>query len=167
MVVCFFANLFTAKPDVGDLIYGTIVPTVPAGALPATLGLIGAVIMPHNLFLHSSLVLTRKINMKDKNQVRDACIYNNIESACSLLVSFLISASVIATFAVYTKSSQYDGGEVDLNSASRALEKTFGENSKYIWAVGLLAAGQSSTMSGTYAGQFVMEGFLELKLPIY
>jgi natural resistance-associated macrophage protein len=67
MGTCFFANLFSAKPDVGELVYGTVVPTIPAGALPAALGVIGAVIMPHNIFLHSSLVLTRKINMKDKN----------------------------------------------------------------------------------------------------
>ena len=152
MCICFFANLFTAKPDVGEIVYGTLVPTIPPGALPAALGLIGAVIMPHNLFLHSSLVLTRKINMKDKNQVRDACIYNNIESAFSLIVSFSISAAVIATFAVYVKSPQYDGEDVDLNTASNALARTFGESSQYIWAVGLLAAGQSSTMSGTYAG---------------
>ena len=70
-------------------------------ALPAALGVIGAVIMPHNLYLHSSLVLTRKVNMKDKNSIRDACIYNNIESFLSLIVSFSISAAVIATFAVY------------------------------------------------------------------
>lgn len=73
--------------------------------------------------------------------MRDACIYNNIESAFSLLISFSISAAVIATFAVYVKSDHYDGEDVDLNSASRALAKTFGDNSKYIWAIGLLAAG--------------------------
>lgn len=54
-----------------------------------------------------------------------------------------------------------------MNGASQALARTFGENSKYIWAVGLLAAGQSATMSGTYAGQFVMEGFINLKIPMY
>jgi len=101
MCACFFANLFTAKPDISEMIYGTIVPTIPEGAMAAGLGVFGAVIMPHNFFLHSSLVLTRKINTQDKNQVRDACIYNNLESAFSLIISFLISASVIATFAVY------------------------------------------------------------------
>ena len=109
--------------------------------MPAALSLVGAVVMPHNLFLHSSLVLTRKINMDDKNKVRDAFIYNKIESAFALLISFSISAAVIATFAVYVKSPQYDGEEVDLNTASLALARVFGENSKYIWAVGLLAAG--------------------------
>lgn len=67
MAICFISNLFVAKPDIGDLVYGTVVPTIPKGALSAALGLIGAVIMPHNIYLHSSLVLTRKINMNDKN----------------------------------------------------------------------------------------------------
>lgn len=145
-------NLFKAQPDMGELIYGTIVPTIPPGATSAALGVIGAVIMPHNIYLHSSLVLTRKINMKDKNQIREANIYNLIESALSLIVSFSISAACIATFAVYVKSEFYHGEELDLNTASQALSISFGENAKYIWAIGLLAAGQSSTMTGTYAG---------------
>lgn len=67
MAICFFTNLILAKPDVRDIVYGTVVPTIPPGALQAALGVIGAVIMPHNIYLHSSLVLTRKINMRDKN----------------------------------------------------------------------------------------------------
>jgi NRAMP (natural resistance-associated macrophage protein)-like metal ion transporter len=59
MAICFFTNLIKAKPDVGDIIYGAVVPTIPSGALQAALGVIGAVIMPHNIYLHSSLVLTR------------------------------------------------------------------------------------------------------------
>lgn len=59
------------------------------------------------------------------------------------------------------------GEELDLLSAAKALENVFGEGSKYIWAIGLLAAGQSSTMTGTYAGQFVMEGFLDFTLPVW
>ena len=65
------------------------------------LGLIGAVIMPHNLYLHSSLVLTRKLNYKNRNSVKEANIYNAIESAISLGISIVINMAVIATFAVY------------------------------------------------------------------
>jgi natural resistance-associated macrophage protein len=75
---------------------------------------------------------------------------------------------VIATFAAYKNSPNFDPTlDIDLKSASVVLATTFGDASKYIWAVGLLAAGQSSTMTGTYAGQFVMEGFLNFQLPIY
>jgi len=67
MTVCFTINMFGAKPDYGQIALGTLIPTVPRGAWPATLGLIGAVIMPHNLYLHSSLVLTRKIDFRNRN----------------------------------------------------------------------------------------------------
>ena len=125
--------------------------------------------MPHNLYLHSSLVLTRKFNHRDKNAVNEANFYNAIESGISLFISFCISTAVIATFAVYVSSPDQSliNRDLDLYSASDALKATFGNASKYIWAIGLLAAGQSSTMTGTYAGQFVMEGFLDIKLPVW
>jgi natural resistance-associated macrophage protein len=135
------------------------IPTepIPKDALQPALGLIGCVIMPHNIYLHSALVLSRKINMKSKNEIRDAAIYNNIESAFSLFISFVISTFVISTFAVYITTPDWlnrdpDNKNLDLNTASVALQTVFGDASKYIWALGLLAAGQSSTMTGTYAG---------------
>lgn len=102
MTITFMINMVAAKPDVGEMAFGMFVPTVPSGSIQAALGLVGAVIMPHNLYLHSSLVLTRSVGMNNLNQMRDAVIYNNIESAISLFVSFVISTMVIATFAVYT-----------------------------------------------------------------
>ena len=83
-----------------------------------------------------------------------------------MFISFIISTAIIATFAVYVIKNP-DAEELDLQTASNALADTFGNSSQYIWAIGLLAAGQSSTMTGTYAGQFVMEGFLEWKLPVW
>jgi natural resistance-associated macrophage protein len=67
MAICFCLNMFAAKPDYEQIAIGTIVPIIPSGALTAALGLIGAVIMPHNLYLHSALVLTRKVNVRNKN----------------------------------------------------------------------------------------------------
>ena len=97
----------------------------------------------------------------------EAKVYNNIESAISLFISFLIAMSVIVTFAVYIiKHPDGDKG-MDLDGAANALVDLLGESAKYVWAIGLLAAGQSSTMTGTYAGQFVMEGFLDFQLPIW
>ena len=81
--------------------FGTFVPTVPAGSIGPALALVGAVIMPHNLYLHSALVLTRSVGGNNYNIMRDAIIYNNIESGISLFISFIISTTVIATFAVY------------------------------------------------------------------
>ena len=109
--------------------------------MTAALGLIGAVIMPHNLYLHSALVLSRKVNSKNKTQVNEACIYNNIESTISLCISFLISTCVISTFAAYMELQSDKDQDLDLLSASNALALTFGDGAKYIWAIGLLAAG--------------------------
>ena len=140
MTITFLINMIESSPDVGEMAFGTLVPTVPKGSIGAALGLIGAVIMPHNLYLHSSLVLTRRVGINDMEQMREAIIYNNIESAISLFISFVISAMVISTFAVYTlKDGSKDS--LDLNSAADALVDTIGVNAKYIWAIGLLAAG--------------------------
>lgn len=101
MVACFFTNMLYAKPDALAMIEGTIVPRIPAGAGEAFIGLIGAVIMPHNLYLHSSLVLSRKLNPKDLKLVHEANCYFNIESALTLFVTLVVNAAIIATFAVY------------------------------------------------------------------
>ena len=108
--------------------------------------------MPHNLYLHSALVLTRKINMRSRNAMNEANIYNNIESAISLFISFIIATAVIATFAVYIEKNPGAEAVLDLKKASDALVNLLSNNAKYVWAIGLLAAGQSSTMTGTYAG---------------
>lgn len=167
MAITFIINMLSAKPDYGKMVTGMIIPEIPKGASQAALGLIGAVIMPHNLYLHSSLVLTRKIDIKNPNQKKEAIYYNNIESAISLALSFFISTAIISTFAVYSLTNKDHEKDLDLLGASKALEDTWGSAAKYIWAIGLLAAGQSSTMTGTYAGQFVMEGFLDFTLPIW
>lgn len=101
MTVTFMINMIEARPDPGEMAFGTFIPTIPDGSIQAALGLVGAVIMPHNLYLHSSLVLTRSVGTSNYDQMRDAIVYNNIESAISLFVSFVISTMVIGTFAVY------------------------------------------------------------------
>ena len=103
MTTCFFMNMVEAHSDPQQMVQGIFVPSIPKGALNAAASLIGAIIMPHNLYLHSSLVLTRKVDNKNKNQVKEANIYNTIESAISLFISFMINTAVISTFAAYTE----------------------------------------------------------------
>jgi natural resistance-associated macrophage protein 2 len=95
--------------------------------------------MPHNLYLHSALVLSRKINHKSKKALHEANVYNSVESAISLFISFMISFSVVGTFAYYNGNSSV--GDLNLRTADKALEATFGTASKIIWGIGLLAAG--------------------------
>jgi len=165
MAVCFFMNFFEADPDAGLLLRGTFVPTIPSGTIAVAIGLIGSIIMPHNLYLHSALVLSRKFDINDPNQTKESCIYNAIESSMSLFISLIINFAVVGTFAYFYFADPTSS--ISLLTAADALAATFGNASRIIWGVGLLAAGQSSTMTGTYAGQFVMEGFFDFKLTVW
>ena len=130
------------------------------------MGVVGCVIMPHNVFLHSALVQSRKIDPNRKGQVQEALTYYSIESSAALFVSFLINLCVTTVFAKGfsgSKQAEYIG----LVNAGQYLEEKYGGGLfpiLYIWGIGLLAAGTSSTITGTYAGQFIMGGFLNLRL---
>jgi Mn2+/Fe2+ NRAMP family transporter len=121
--------------------------------------------MPHNIYLHSALVQSRKINSRVVGRIKEAVAYFNIESAIALAVSLLINLFVLSVFAkgFYGREE----GDIGLENAGQFLGRTFGLQMKYIWAVGLLAAGQSSTMTGTYTGQFVMSGFLDIRMSLW
>ena len=119
--------------------------------------------MPHNLYLHSALVLTRKIDRDKYLRVCDANNYNKIETSLSLFSSYMINFAIVGTFAHYAGIDS----DINLYNADKVLEETFGIIAKYIWAIGLLAAGQSSTMTGAYAGQYVAEGFLDIKIVLW
>uniref|UniRef100_A0A3Q2QE90 Solute carrier family 11 member 2 n=1 Tax=Fundulus heteroclitus TaxID=8078 RepID=A0A3Q2QE90_FUNHE len=176
------------KPDQGELLKGMFLPyCADCGPmqLEQAVGIVGAVIMPHNIYLHSALVKSRDVDRKDKKAVKEANKYYFIESSIALFVSFLINVFVVAVFAqaFYNKTNMEvvstcnaTGSphsnlfplnnhtlEVDIYKGGVVLGCFFGPAALYIWALGILAAGQSSTMTGTYSGQFVMEGFLNLK----
>lgn len=160
MAVCFCANMIYVQPEASQILSGFI-PGVPEGSFDQMIGLVGAVIMPHNLFLHSALVLSRELDRSDKKNIKEANFYFSLEAMISLSVSFFINMSVICTFAYWHLSEK--GQNITLQTAHSALEDTFGDGARVVWAIGLLAAGQSSTMTGTYAGQFVMQGFLKMR----
>lgn len=153
MFFSFLVNLLMIKPVLSDLLLGMFVPMIPNNTYREALALVGSIIMPHNLYLHSSLVKTQKMEKKDIN---NGLKYLKAELALSLLFSFFINMTVVATFAHFSGSNQL----IDLTNAGDFLSKTFDNRGKYIWAIGLLASGQSSTMTGTLSGQFVMQVFL-------
>eukprot|EP00043_Microstomoeca_roanoka_P030074 m.24533 g.24533 ORF g.24533 m.24533 type:complete len:522 (+) comp9701_c0_seq1:395-1960(+) len=132
-------------------------------AMNQAVAVVGAVIMPHNLYLHSALTTSRRVNRMEDKQVQQANKYNAIESTIVLVGCFIINVFVVAVFAKGFYGTP-NASDVDLLSSGEYLGQQFGNAVKYIWAIGLLAAGQSSTMTGTYAGQFVMEGFLRLSI---
>lgn len=209
MMVCFVANWAFEVPPPSDVIRG-FVPTCPSYAVLQLVGTIGAAIMPHNVYLHSALVLSRGVDRQDPVHVKQANKYMFADSAAALVLSFLINAALLTSFAngFFTQQCAANAGsvgplacvpeaagpssscvgpsclscltatgtqgfcqEIGLDGAGVALEGMFGGNggatAKYIFAFGLLAAGQASTMTGTFAGQYVMEGFTEWRLPMW
>ncbi|XP_049470851.1 natural resistance-associated macrophage protein 1 isoform X1 [Panthera uncia] len=189
MALTFGYEYVVAGPAQVALLRDLLLPSCSGCGSPELLqavGIVGAIIMPHNIYLHSALVKSREIDRSHRADIREANMYFLIEATIALSVSFFINLFVVAVFGqafyqqtnqaafdVCANSSLHDYAkifpqnnltvEVDIYQGGVILGCLFGPAALYIWAVGLLAAGQSSTMTGTYAGQFVMEGFLKLR----
>ncbi|KAI7756174.1 hypothetical protein M8C21_017448, partial [Ambrosia artemisiifolia] len=162
-----FAWMFAdAQPSGKELLIGLLVPKLSSRTIRQAVGVVGCVIMPHNVFLHSALVQSRKIDPTKKGRVQEAINYYTIESSIALFVSFMINLCVTTVFAKGFYNTK-QANTIGLVNAGQYLEKKYGGGFMpvlYIWGIGLLAAGQSSTITGTYAGQFIMGGFLNLRL---
>ncbi|CAB0038380.1 unnamed protein product [Trichogramma brassicae] len=174
MALTFGYEYVVSAPPQDELLKGMFTPwcsNCNTSVLIQAVGLIGANIQPHNLYFHSALVKSRKIDRTKPNKVREACMYYFTEASIALFLSFLINLFVMCVFAhgLYNKSNadvnNAEPFEADLYKGGIFLGCSFGFTAMIIWAIGILAAGQSSTMTGSYAGQFAMEGFLNLKWP--
>lgn len=145
---------------------GILVPKLSSRTVQTAVGVVGCVITPYNVFLYSALVQSRKIDLKKKGRVQEALNYYTIESFTAVFVSFLINLFVTTVFAKGFYGTK-QANVIGLVNAGEYLQERYGGGSLpilYIWGVGLLAAGQSSTITGTYAGQFIMGGFLNLQI---
>jgi manganese transport protein len=159
----FLVEILLAQPNMQEVAQG-LVPSLPNDeALYIAIGIIGATVMPHNLYLHSALVQTRKIPPDDKG-IRQALKWNFIDSAVALNVAFLVNSAILVLAAtVFFKTGRTDVAEI--KDAHELLAPLLGyEIAPILFAVALIAAGQSSTVTGTLAGQIVMEGHLKLRL---
>ncbi len=154
MSICFAVNMFKVDSDTTEILKGLVIPRIPSGSTQAALGLVGAIIMPHNLYLHSALVETRKLPSRYKvNKLRDIQYYFTMDAALSLFISFFINLCIIITFANITTVAGGKYADLTIKNAGLALDEVFGNNAgTYIWGIGLLAAGQSSTITGTMSG---------------
>ncbi len=160
---CFFVELFFAKPDLVGIGLGFIPSMLDKGALYIAIGIIGATVMPHNLYLHSALVQTRKHDSSPAG-IKQALKFNFIDSAIALNLALFVNAAIlILAAAVFHRNNMSEVTE--LQDAHRLLAPLLGENlAPTLFAVALIAAGQSSTITGTLAGQVVMEGYLNLRI---
>lgn len=167
--VCFALELFWAGPDWGAAASG-LIPTSEIVQNPAMLyiaiGILGATVMPHNLYLHSAIVQTRQVGV-DVADKREALKMATIDSTVSLGLAFFINAAIlILAAATFHVAGQTEVAEIE--DAHRLLAPMLGVGgASVVFAIALLASGQNSTVTGTLAGQIVMEGFLQLRLPLW
>jgi manganese transport protein len=166
---CFAYELFHARPDMGALMAGFIpspgIVTDPA-KLYLAIGILGATVMPHNLYLHSSIVQTRAFAPTDEGKA-EAAKMATLDSTIALGLAFFINAAIlIVAAAVFHTAGRTEVAEID--EAYRLLAPMMGVGAaSVVFGIALLASGQNSTVTGTLAGQIVMEGFLNLRLPVW
>lgn len=159
----FLAEMIIAKPDLASAAKGLVPSALSPGALYIAVGMIGATVMPHNLYLHSALVQTRKIDRTSAG-IKKSLFYNFIDSAVALNAAFFVNAAILilAATAFYQTGNQ---SVAKIEDAHALLAPLLGSKlAPILFAVALIAAGQSSTVTGTLSGQIVMEGYLNLRL---
>lgn len=158
---CFAFELFLAKPNLPQLAAG-LIPRISGESLYVAVGILGATVMPHNLYLHSSLVQTRAIGTSEDDK-RKACRFNLIDSAVALNAALLVNAAILILAAAVFHAQGIEVTEIQ--QAHIMLSPLLGTTAaSFLFAFALLLSGQASTITGTLAGQIVMEGFLNIRM---
>lgn len=165
--VCFVTELFMSHPNVSSIVQGALIPRLDSSSLYIATGIVGATVMPHNFYLHSALVVERVPDRRPAT-LRAECQYNLIDTAVALNAALFINCAILIISAAnfWTK-----GVEVKTLSKAYHLLQNTGikigniELAPLLFGIALIASGQSSTLCGTLAGQYVMEGFLDLRAP--
>ncbi|HEX7342734.1 MAG TPA: Nramp family divalent metal transporter, partial [bacterium] len=161
--LCLGMDVFLAKPEWGGIFSG-FAPSLPdEGALYIAIGILGATVMPHNLYLHSALVQSRRIE-KSSGGIKQALKFNLIDSTVALNAAFFVNAAILVlAAATFHRAGMHEIAEIQ--DAHRMLQPLLGAAiAPILFAVALIASGQSSTITGTLAGQIVMEGFVNIRL---
>ncbi|GAB4023573.1 Nramp family divalent metal transporter [Spirosoma koreense] len=166
IIGCFGYELLVSRPAIGEVVAG-LVPSAEIisnpGMLYIAIGILGATVMPHNLYLHSSIVQTRDFKRDDAGR-QTAIKFSTIDSTVSLFLAFFINAAILILSAA---AFHFSGNQsvADITDAHRLLDPVLGvKMAGILFAVALLASGQNSTLTGTLAGQIVMEGFINLRI---
>ena len=165
--LCFFAEIIFSRPEIAPILHGFFIPSREIVAnkemLYIAIGILGATVMPHNLYLHSSVVQTRGYE-RDPAGKREAIRFFQIDSAVALMFALFVNASIlIVAAATFYRTGNTQVAEIQ--DAYKLLTPLLGAGSaSFLFALALLASGQNSTLTGTLAGQIVMEGFLHLRL---
>jgi manganese transport protein len=159
--ICFGIEVFLSQPAWGEMMTG-FVPRLNGESLYIAIGILGATVMPHNLYLHSALVQTRAVE-ESRESKRQACRWNLVDTAVALNAAFFVNAAIlIVAAAVFFKNGIV---VTEIQQAHKLLTPLLGTTlASTLFAIALISAGQSSTLTGTLAGQIVMEGFLQFRI---
>ena len=160
--ICYVVEIFLARPDWGGIGRGLVTPRLGRDSLFIALGILGATVMPHNLYLHSALVQSRNTG-RSEPEIRSALKYNFWDTVLALNLAFFVNAAIL----VMAAAVFFEHGKIvtEIQDAHATLTPLLGTSlGSTAFAVALLASGQASTVTGTMAGQVVMEGFLQLKM---
>ena len=160
--ISFLVEMFIVEPSLKEVAKGFEPSILNGDALYIAIGIIGATVMPHNLYLHSSLVQTRKIERSNKG-IKEALKFNLIDTTVALNLAFFVNAAIlILAAAAFYKNGLHEVAEIQ--DAHKLLSNIFGNVAPTLFAIALIAAGQSSTVTGTLAGQIIMEGHINLRI---
>ena len=166
---CFLIELALSPPNWREVVIGfgpSLARLQEPGALYLSIGIVGATVMPHNLYLHSSIVQTRLVTDSDAGR-REAVRFCTLDAVVTLLLAMLVNAAILVLAASAFNSNGHRA-VTDIGDAYRLLEPAVGSAlAATLFGVALLASGQSATFTGTIAGQIILEGFLELKIPCW
>ncbi|MEO8885263.1 MAG: Nramp family divalent metal transporter [Mucilaginibacter sp.] len=158
----FLIEMFIVTPDIKEVAKGFIPNNLSGSALYIAIGIIGATVMPHNLYLHSSLVQTRQITRTDEG-IKTAIKFNFMDTVIALNLAFFVNAAILILAAsAFFKNGFFEIAEIQ--DAYKLLDHIFGATAPALFAIALIAAGQSSTITGTLAGQIIMEGHINLRI---
>ncbi len=181
IALCYFIEIFVlpkTSPSFLEMGHALITPSLAqSGMLFVAIGIIGATVMPHNLYLHSALVQSRKLQ-KDERAVRTAIRFNTIDSTLSLTIAFFVNAAILVLAAMVfyehrsTGLTLPNGSHIDYNDSTDWIRVAYATLAPLLgiaaasplFAIALLASGQASTVTGTLAGQVVMEGFMHWRI---
>ncbi|EKX34978.1 hypothetical protein GUITHDRAFT_80183 [Guillardia theta CCMP2712] len=167
ITVCFIVEIYFSQPDMAGILRGCFLPQssliTDSNRLFLGVGILGATVMPHNLYLHSSLVLTRNV-ARNPRAVKEAVVFSTLDSNVSLLLAFFVNAAILVlSAATFNRSGHKDVASIE--EAASLMDRVLGKKmASVLFGTALLASGQQSTLTGTLAGQVVMDGFLHFKI---
>jgi manganese transport protein len=163
IMFCYVIELFFASPEWGLIPGGLLTPSINSSSILVAIGILGATVMPHNLYLHSNIIQTRFLFNEDNISIKKKVLgFAKLDNVIALNLAFFVNAAILVMSAAAFGSRGMQVAEIE--QAHITLEFLFGAAAAVVFAIALLASGISSSTTGTMAGQIVMEGFLNIKI---